>query len=178
MQTAATVAYRRRLIDDEIDALIAELPAIVFEGAKAVGKTATAKRRARTVWELDNAAQRAVGVADPARLLNGEQPVLIDEWQHVPETWDLVRRAVDAGAPAGAYLLTGSALPKTRGTHSGAGRIVTVRMRPLSLAEREAATPTVSLAVLLRGGRPKVQGQCNCDVQGYVDEIVASGFPG
>ena len=166
------------MIDEEIDTLIADLPAIVFEGAKAVGKTATARRRARTIWELDNAAQRAVGVADPARLLKGEQPVLIDEWQHVPETWDLLRRSVDAGAPAGAYLLTGSALPKTRGTHSGAGRIVTVRMRPLSLAEREAATPTVSLAVLLRGDRAKVQGECTCDVQSYVDEIVASGFPG
>ena len=178
MRATATTTYRRRVIDNEIDALIAELPAIVFEGAKAVGKTATAKRRARTSWELDNAAQRAVGVADPARLLEGEQPVLIDEWQHVPETGDLVRRSVDAGAPAGAYLLTGSALPKTRGTHSGAGRIVTVRMRPLSLAEREVAAPTVSLAALLRGDRPKVEGRCSCDVKDYVDEIVASGFPG
>ena len=178
IQTAETSGYRRRVSDDEIDVLIAELPAIVFEEAKAVGKTATATRRARTIWELDNAAQRSVGVADPARLLMGEQPVLIDEWQHVPEIWDLVRRSVDAGAPAGAYLLTGSALPKTRGTHSGAGRIVTVRMRPLSLAERKVATPTVSLAALLRGDRAKVQGRCTFDVQGYVDEIVASGFPG
>lgn len=178
MQRTAASAYRRRVIDDEFDALMAGLPAIVFEGAKAVGKTATAKRRARTVWELDDPAQRSIGVADPARLLQGEQPVLIDEWQHVPETWDLVRRSVDAGAPVGAYLLTGSALPKTRGSHSGAGRIVTVRMRPLSLAERDVATPTVSLAALLRGDRPKVDGRSSCGLQLYVDEIVASGFPG
>lgn len=166
------------MVDDEIDALIAELPAIVFEGAKAVGKTETAKRRAKTKWELDDPAQRAVGRADPERLLRGGQPVLIDEWQHVPAVWDLVRRAVDARAPAGAYLLTGSAVPKRRGTHSGAGRIVTVRMRPLSLAERGVATPTVSLTELLGGRRPKVQGRCECDLQRYVVEIVASGFPG
>lgn len=170
--------YRQRVVDDEVDALIAELPAIVFEGAKAVGKTETAKRRARTKWELDDPAQRAVGKADPERLLHGEQPVLIDEWQHVPAVWDLVRRAVDARAPAGAFLLTGSALPKSRGTHSGAGRIVTVRMRPLSLAERGVAVPSVSLAELLGGRRPKVQGRCRCDLQKYVGEIVASGFPG
>lgn len=177
MQTAIH-GYRRRVIDDEIDALISKLPAIVFEGAKAVGKTETAKRRAKTLWELDNAAQRAVGRADPARLLTGDPPVLIDEWQNVPETWDLVRRSVDGGAPPGAYLLTGSALPKRRGTHSGAGRIVTVRMRPLSLAERDMAVPTVNLGSLLTGSRDTVQGHCACDLQRYVDEIVASGFPG
>jgi predicted AAA+ superfamily ATPase len=178
VRTASTHGYHARVVDDEFDALIGELPAIVFEGAKAVGKTETAKRRARTRWELDNPAQREVAAADPERLLQGRQPILIDEWQHVPAVWDLVRRSVDAGAPAGAYLLTGSAMPKSRGTHSGAGRIVTVRMRPLSLAERDVATPTVSLAELLGGTRPKLRGRCECDVQKYVDEIVASGFPG
>lgn len=178
MQTAATHGYRTRVVDAELDELISQLPAVVFEGAKAVGKTATAERRATTKWRLDDAGQRAVGIADPARLLEGERPVLIDEWQHVPESWDLVRRSVDAGAPAGSYLLTGSARPERRGTHSGAARIVTVRMRPLSLSERGVATPTVSLTELLRGGRPKVQGRCGCDLKSYVTEILASGFPG
>lgn len=174
---AATHGYRRRVVDDEVDELIAKLPAVVFQGARGVGKTETAKRRARTVWELDNEGQRAVGRADPARLLQGDRPVLIDEWQYVPEIWDQVRRSVDAGAPAGAYILTGSALPRSGGTHSGAGRI-TLRMRPFSLAERGLATPRVSLADLLGGHRPKVQGHCECDLQRYVDEIVTSGFPG
>lgn len=178
MQAVATHGYRTRVVDAEIDELISELPAIVFEGAKAVGKTATAERRARTKWQLDDAGQRAVGIADPALLIQGERPVLIDEWQHIPESWDLVRRSVDAGAPAGSYLLTGSALPQRRGTHSGAARIVTVRMRPLSLAERAVASPTVSLAELLQGERPKLRGHCGCDLQVYVNEILASGFPG
>lgn len=104
--------------------------------------------------------------------------MLIDEWQNVPATWDLVRRAVDDGAPPASFLLTGSAMPKTRGTHSGAGRIVTIRMRPLSLAERGLASPTVSLGALLTGSHPPVAGQCDCGLQRYVDEIVASGFPG
>lgn len=173
----AAKQYLPRVVDRELDELLPDLAAVVIEGPKAVGKTQTAKRRAGQIWELDTAAHRDLGRADPARLLEGQPPVLIDEWQHVPETWDLVRRAVDEGAPAGSYLLTGSALPERRGTHSGAGRIVTLRMRPLSLAEREIATPTVSLSQLLTGAQPDVQGACECDLEAYVHEIVASGFP-
>lgn len=178
MRTAPTHGYHRRVVDGELDQLLPALPALVFEGAKGVGKTETAKQRAVTAWELDTAAHQALGRADPSRLLQGDHPILIDEWQHVPDVWDQVRRSVDAGAPAGAYILTGSALPRSRGTHSGAGRIVTLRMRPLSLVERDVAAPTVSLGALLMGGRPTIEGQCDCDVQRYIDEIVGSGFPG
>ncbi|MGI8985229.1 MAG: ATP-binding protein, partial [Nocardioidaceae bacterium] len=104
-------------------------------------------------------------------------PVLVDEWQRYPESWDRVRRAVDEGAPPGSYLLTGSATT-TAATHSGAGRIVRLRMRPLSLAERRIAEPTVSLGRMLAGTRPVVEGQTSLTVADYVDEIVGSGFPG
>lgn len=60
--------YQRRVVDDEVDQLITELPAIVFEGAKGVGKTWTAEQRAKTAWKLDDEAQLAVAQADPARL--------------------------------------------------------------------------------------------------------------
>lgn len=170
--------YRTRVVDAELDELIGHLPAVVFEGARAVGKTRTAERRARTTKRLDDTNEQAIARADPRRLLDGEQPVLIDEWQRVPESWDLVRRAVDEGARPGSYLLTGSAVPERRGTHSGAARIVSVRMRPLSLIERGIATPTVSLGELLGGGRPRIEGRCECTLDGYVEEILASGFPG
>src|SRR5271155_4230126 len=112
-------SYRRRIVDDELDELIAGLPAIALEGPKAVGKTATALRRAATVYRLDDEAERSIAQADASRLLEGERPVLIDEWQHLPEAFDRVRRAVDAGAPAGSFLLTGSASPTEPPTHSG-----------------------------------------------------------
>ena len=67
--------------------------------------------------------------ADPLIITSDERPVLLDEWQRLPNVWDVVRRSVDADASGGQYLLTGSA--PTQGTHSGAGRIVSVRMRPL-----------------------------------------------
>jgi hypothetical protein len=174
-----TNGYRRRVVDSELDELIVGLPALVLEGAKGVGKTATASRRAETIHGLDDPVQRSIAIADPSRLLDGPGPVLIDEWQYVPESWDLVRRAVDAGAAPGRFLLTGSALPAGLTTHSGAGRTVSVRLRPLSLAERGLATPTVSLKRLLTGAKKApVEGHTVCALEDYTREIVASGFPG
>lgn len=171
-------AYTRRVVDGELDELLPSLPALALEGAKAVGKTATASQRASTSYRLDDPAQREIAVADPTRLLTGDPPILIDEWQQVPESWDLIRRAVDDGAPAGRFLLTGSAsLPETP-THSGAGRIVSVRLRPMTLAERGVGLPTVSLAELVSGARSAVDGRTEVSLGDYVDEIVRSGFPG
>lgn len=171
-------AYRSRVIDSELDELMAQLPALAIEGAKGVGKTETALRRAATVARLDDPAQRSIAVADPARALTGAAPVLIDEWQRVPESWDLVRRAVDEGAHPGRFLLTGSASPAGLGTHSGAARIVSLRMRPMTLSERGVEEPTVSLSSLLRTPGVAVEGSSRCDLDRYVDEIVGSGLPG
>jgi len=164
-------------VDGELDALIAALPALSLDGPKAVGKTHTATRRAATVYRLDDPGQLSVVSADPHRLAADPQPVLIDEWQRLPESWDIVRRAVDENATPGQFLLTGSATP-TESTHSGAGRIVTIRMRPMTLMERGVGTPTVSLAALLGGGRSAVHGDTTISLEDYTEEIVASGFPG
>jgi predicted AAA+ superfamily ATPase len=169
--------YRRRVVDDELDELIAALAAIAIEGPKGVGKTRTALGRARTVHRLDDPAELDVARADPARLLDGEPPVLIDEWQRLPQVWDLVRRAVDDGAPPGSFLLTGSAVPDPSPTHSGAGRIVSLRMRPLALAERLGGA-TVSLADLLSGQRPNLTGATGVALGDYTELILASGLPG
>jgi predicted AAA+ superfamily ATPase len=175
----ADPAYTRRVIDDELDVLMAQLPAIVIEGPKGVGKTAAALQRATTVHRLDDPAQREVAQAEIARLVADEPPVLIDEWQFVPESWDQVRRAVDTEPTRpGRFLLTGSAWPDGVSTHSGAARIVTVRMRPMALPERGLTTPTVSLAELLTGARPAVSGSTGFALEDYVAAILGSGFPG
>jgi predicted AAA+ superfamily ATPase len=170
--------YISRTVDLELGELLGQLPAIAVDGAKGVGKTATASRRAGSIHALDDPGQRSLAIADPDRLLGGDRPVLLDEWQRVPESWDLVRRAVDAGAAEGSFLLTGSTQLAAADTHSGAGRIVTVRMRPLSLAERGVKEPTVSIRELLEGGRPPIRGTTSVRLGAYVEEIVASGFPG
>lgn len=174
--------YRRRVVDDELDAYLATdseiAVAIALEGARAIGKTSTASERALTRYELDDETQRAVLAADVGLALSRPAPVLIDEWQHHPPVWDRVRRAVDRHDPPGPFLLTGSVAPKGTGIHTGAGRIVALRMRPLSLAERWPGYATVSLGALLSGGRPPVAGESPFRLADYTGEIVKSGFPG
>jgi uncharacterized protein len=173
-----TVEYQRRIVDDELDDLMKELPAIALEGPRGVGKTATAERRARTAYYFDDPAHRAIAEADPQQLLSGEPPVLLDEWQRVPPVWDAVRRAVDRGAPPGSFLLTGSATPFRSPTHTGAGRIVSIRMRPMAIVERRIGAPSVSLSRLLGTKRCDPQGSTNAGLSDYVTEVVRSGFPG
>ena len=168
--------YRRRVVDVELDELLAGAAAVSLEGAKGVGKSATAAERVDAEFRLESPVVRDLVEADPDRLADGRR-VLLDEWQHLPFTWDLVRRAVDAGATPGQFLLTGSASLADPGRHSGAGRILRLRMRPLALAER-GYEPTVSLADLLSGQRPTITGDTTVDLKTYASEVVASGFPG
>lgn len=155
------------------------LSAIALEGAKAVGKTATASERAASVLDLTDERLRQILAADPEQITVLVEPVLIDEWQLLPSLWDRVRRAVDQDPRGGRFLLTGSASPAPGvRIHSGAGRIVSVTMRPMSFAERDICSPSVSLSALLNGESEKVEGATDVDVPRYVDEILRSGFPG
>jgi predicted AAA+ superfamily ATPase len=169
--------YIARVVDEELDALLPVLDALSIEGPKAVGKTATAARRAVTAHALDKPGILSVLKADPTRLLSGQTPILIDEWQRMPESWDLVRRAVDENPAPGRFLLTGSS-STTAPTHTGAGRIVRVQMRPMTLFERGVANPTVSLRELLKGARKPIAGHIRVGLEEYVREILGSGFPG
>lgn len=172
------VSYVPRVVDIELDELVPGLPAITLEGPKGVGKTATAQRRARMTFPLDDPAARELLMADPGRLDRADPPVLIDEWQRHPAVWDLVRRSVDQDPTPGRFLLTGSATPVTAPTHSGAGRIVQVRMRPMALVERGVETPSIGLSDLLSGSGAPVDGETAVDLPRYTDEILKSGFPG
>jgi len=173
------MTYLPRLVDSELDELLPGLAAVAIEGPKGVGKTETAQRRATSVFALDSAPRRDLLVADPSRLESAPPLVLIDEWQRLPEVWDMVRRSVDANPTPGRFLLTGSATPAPSAMiHSGAGRIVSLRMRPMCLAERALVPSTVSMRSLLSGARPPVVGDSSLRLPDYVEEILASGFPG
>lgn len=121
-------------------------------------KTSTALQRAATTLRLDVPAQLQIVSADPDVALTGKRPVLVDEWHRHPPVWDAVKRAVDRDGAGGQFLLTGSSPVDGPPTHSGAGRIASIRMRPFTLAERGVGVPSVSLSALLRGGRPPIRG--------------------
>ncbi len=173
----STRAYTRRVIDGELDELLPHLPAIALDGAKGVGKTATASARAATTYRLDDPATRELLAADPARMASAPEPILVDEHQRWEPAWDLVRRSVDDDPRHGRFLLTGSATMPHPTSHSGAGRIVRLPMRPMTLPERGLATPTVSVADLLTG-RAHIVGSTSVALADYTQAILRSGFPG
>ena len=88
----ATTSYVDRLADGRIAELIGTFPAVMVVGPRAAGKTTTARRLSGGVLRLDDSAMAAVVAADPdAALRRTSEPVLIDEWQEVPQVLGAVK---------------------------------------------------------------------------------------
>lgn len=174
-----TQSYRPRVADEELQRRMSSMGAVMIEGARACGKTATAARLANTVHRLDvDASARTAVSAAPEILFRGDPPILFDEWQITPDIWNLVRREVDDRSPArGQFLLTGSATPNDDvHRHSGAGRIATMRMRPMTLVETGHSTGEVSLKRLFDGDITPAPDP-GLTVPDLVDRIVIGGWP-
>ena len=170
--------YRARVADVELSARLASIGAVLIDGPKACGKTETALQHAKNAvrFDTDPNARALLGL-NPDELFDQETPILFDEWQRAPEIWDQVRRHVDDLRGRGLYILTGSATPRDeRELHSGAGRIGTLRMRPMSLFETGHSTGEASLAALLRGEDQKAK-RTGMAVPDLMERIVIGGWP-
>lgn len=172
-------AYTPRVIDSLIDELLGYPGGIVLEGARGCGKSATGRMHAASSVQLDlDPALVSLARLDPARLLQGESPRLIDEWQLVPGVWNQVRAAVDTRDDA-RFLLAGSALPADDVTrHSGAGRFIRLRMRPMSLAESGHSSRQVSLNGLFDAPADPIDGESSLTVDDIAEVLVRGGWPG
>ncbi len=150
--------YRKRYIESQIERLLKSSSAVLVAGPKFCGKTTTCLRMAKSNIRLATRRNIELARVEPHNTLLGEQPRLIDEWQTVPELWDEVRAWADEKPCFGQFILTGSSTPadKSKIHHSGAGRIVTLPMRPMSLFESGDSTGTVSLAELFSSESPNV----------------------
>ena len=155
VQNLTPDGYQPRVVDAEMQAALAASPAVLVEGPRACGKTWTGKRFARSEVLLDATASALLASnMDPSVLLEGETPRLLDEWQLAPEVWNPMRRACDERAGPGQFILTGSADPPDDITrHSGAGRVLRVMMRPMSLLESGQSDGSISLASLFEAGK-------------------------
>jgi uncharacterized protein len=171
--------YHSRLVDSELRQRLSSTGAVVIEGPKACGKTATARNLAASevLLDVDENARQAVAV-DPRLVLAGDTPRLIDEWQIEPAIWNHIRRAVDERGAPGQFILTGSAAPADDITrHTGAGRLTRLRLRPMTLFELEQSAGTVSLAKLMNGD----QSACpdpGLNIQELIELIAVGGWPG
>lgn len=149
--------YKPRIADSMLQRKLAGKGAVLVQGPKWCGKTTTAKQISKSVLDLGktdilNNALLTLQIR-PADLLKGETPRLIDEWQSIPELWDMIRSEVDDRNEFGQFILTGSSVPVKEGfrRHSGTGRYGWINMRPMSLWESGESTGAVSLGDLFDG---------------------------
>ena len=171
--------YLHRIADNEIERRLGAMGAVVVEGPKACGKTATARQHAASevLLDVDQTARTAIGF-NPDLVLEGPTPRLIDEWQVAPEIWNHVRRAIDDRQEPGQFILTGSAVSADDTVrHTGAGRLTRLRMRPMSLYELGASTGEVSLRALLEGEHEQgVRSELEADA--LFELVSVGGWPG
>lgn len=173
------MTYRARIADRELVRRLDANGAVVIEGVKACGKTATARQVAASevLLDSDKNARRALAV-DPALVLEGAVPRLLDEWQIEPAIWNHVRRAVDDRGTSGQFILTGSAVPVDDIVrHTGAGRLTRLRLRPMSLFETGHSSGAVSLQQLLGGDSAAQLPESELPLAQLAEHIAVGGWP-
>ncbi len=171
--------YRPRIVDKELAERLEATGGVAIEGPKACGKTATARQIAASEVLLDTDLRaRQAAAVDPALVLDGATPRLIDEWQLEPAIWNHVRRAIDDRRDPGQFILAGSAVPPDDITrHTGAGRITRLRMRPMTMFETGKSSGEISLERLL-GGDSARSADSGATVADLAHEVAIGGWPG
>lgn len=174
--------YRKRIADDILKRKLEGKGAILIEGPKWCGKTTTAEQIATSVLYMDDPEKIEQNIAmseiKPKRLLDGETPRLIDEWQLAPKLWDAIRFEVDHRGELGQFILTGSAVPADTKeiTHSGTGRFSWLTMRPMSLYESGDSSGEVSLKELFEG-EAELDGISTLNIERLAFLICRGGWP-
>ncbi len=175
-------SYRKRIADDILKRKLEGKGAVLIEGPKWCGKTTTAEQIASSVLYMDDpeSKDQNISMADlnPKRLLRGETPRLIDEWQLAPKLWDAIRFEVDHRGEQGQFVLTGSAVPPDTKeiTHSGTGRFTWLTMRPMSLFESGDSTGEVSLKSLFTE-TSEIDGSSNLNIDRLAFLVCRGGWP-
>jgi predicted AAA+ superfamily ATPase len=175
-------SYQPRLVDGLLARRVRHHAAILLVGPRATGKTTTAIRLANSIMRLDERGQSAATEADPDAALRGlKEPILIDEWQIVPEILGAVKRAVDSEPRPGRFIITGSVRGDVDSpTWPGTGRLLRIAMNGLTVGEIRGAIPDVPLLDRL--------AQLGCDaltsttpeqldLRDYAELAITGGFP-
>ena len=173
--------YRKRIADDILARKLGGKGAVLIEGPKWCGKTTTAEQIAASILYMDDPEKKEQNISmselNPKRLLKGETPRLIDEWQLAPKLWDAIRFEVDHRRELGQFLLTGSAVPVDTEeiTHSGTGRFTWLTMRPMSLYESGDSTGDVRLKDLFE--KNTVDGESDMTIDRLAFLACRGGWP-
>jgi len=170
--------YLKRISDSELQRKLNSAGALLIRGAKACGKTESAKQFAGSILELDQDEQVPLLIDTvPQRLLLGKTPRLIDEWQVQPKIWNYIRHEIDNRKQSAQFILTGSANPEENvKMHSGAGRFTILDMRTMSWQELGFSSGKVSLKNLFEDGKVDIYDEPT-ELEFIVEKLIIGGFP-
>lgn len=175
--------YRPRLADKTLERKLKGKGAVLIQGPKWCGKTTTAEQKAKSILYISNpedVKSNLVAVdINPSKLLEGDTPRLIDEWQIAPKLWDAVRFEVDHRKEMGQFILTGSAVPPDDDElfHTGTGRFAWIKMRPMSLFESGESTGEISLRALFEQPEQILAENKTDDIDKLAFLICRGGWP-
>lgn len=174
--------YKSRIADILLEDKLDAMGAVLIEGPKACGKTTTAEQQAKSILYMDDPdnLQQNLQLAETnvKRLLQGDNPRLIDEWQIAPQIWDAVRFEINQRKNDGLFMLTGSAVPPddSKIHHSGAGRFAWLTMRPMTLWESGESSGNVSLGRLF-SHPDEIDGVSSLNMEDIAFAICRGGWP-
>lgn len=174
------VKYLPRVLDKDLEKYLTMIGAILIVGPKWCGKTTTAEQHAKSVLKLQDKDNYKTNMMwadiEPYRLLKGEKPRLIDEWQVAPVLWDSVRTSVDESEGYGLYILTGSTVVDEDSImHSGTGRIHRMLMRPMSLYESGESNGQISIMDLFDNPDININ---NCESSLTINDLIFAACRG
>ena len=175
--------YYKRILDEIIEKRLKMVGAVVIEGPKWCGKTTTAKQHAKSILQLQNPDNRQnyLELAEimPSKLLEGEKPRLIDEWQVAPVLWDAVRTKIDNTPGYGQFILTGStSVNNDEIMHTGTGRVNRMTMLPMSLYESKESNGRISILELFKNPDMNIDGiESNLTIEDLAFATCRGGWP-
>ncbi|MFV2145056.1 ATP-binding protein [Isoptericola sp. G70] len=130
----------RRILDVALQRH-AESPVLLLEGPRAVGKSTLLRQLAERVGgrilDLDDLDTRTAVARDPATMIDGDQVVLIDEYQHAAVVLDAIKARLNTTGRPGQFILTGSARHEAlpRAAQALTGRLQRLPVLPLAQSE-------------------------------------------
>lgn len=177
------MVYIKRDMERLVLELTKEYSCILICGPRQVGKTTMLKNimeENRTVVSLDDLEERKLAATDPAMFLTVHPaPILIDEVQYAPELFSYIKMAIDNGAPAGSYWLTGSQAFRlmTLAQESLAGRVAVLHLSGISQKEMYGNGKITPFEVSLQSIAERKENRQSADVNEIYQRIFNGSLP-
>lgn len=172
----------RRLMQIALDRFREE-PVLLLQGPRSVGKSTLLRELAQTlearVLDLDDVATRDAVAVDPATFVEGDDPVCIDEYQHVPLVLDAIKAELNRDGRPGRFILTGSSRHESlpRAAQALTGRLHRLPVYPLSQGEIDGTNERFLERILTERAHELTGSNADTTRDEYIERVVAGGFP-